>query len=82
MTDLYRGTEAQSTTGRSTTQAGWFARTASDRTSVLLWVALVVSVVLNAVLSNVNVFLGGAFGMMVLACGWALVVRYRRNRNR
>ncbi|WP_229402274.1 hypothetical protein [Micromonospora okii] len=75
MTDVYRSIE-----GESTTQAGRPARAGRDQARPLLWVALVVSAVLNATLSMVDVLLGAAFGVVVLACAWALVVRYRRNR--
>ncbi|WP_320064376.1 hypothetical protein [Micromonospora sp. RTGN7] len=75
MTDLYRNMDNE-----STPQAGLLARATSDRTRLLLWVALVVSVVLNITFSMVNTFLGAAFGIAVLACAWALVVRYRRGR--
>ena len=50
----------------------------SDRTRVLLWVALAIAVALNAALSTVNVFVGAAFGVVALACAATLILRRAR----
>lgn len=53
----------------------------TDRTRTLLWVVLVVCAALNAVTSTINPFLGAAFGVVVLACVVALILRWRRTRH-
>ncbi|WP_432988173.1 hypothetical protein [Dactylosporangium sp. CA-233914] len=51
------------------------------RTTVLLWTALAIAAVLNVTLSAVNPLLGAGFGVVVLACAGALIMRHRRARS-
>jgi len=57
-------TGEQITTGRTRTR--------------LLWVVLVLSAVVNAALSTVNVYLGLGFGVIALGCAVALITRHYR----
>jgi hypothetical protein len=48
----------------------------------VLWVVLVLSAVANAISSSVGVnpFVGGAFGLVTLACATALIVHHYQHR--
>ncbi|MTD58626.1 hypothetical protein [Amycolatopsis pithecellobii] len=51
-------------------------------TRSLLWVLLVISLVCNATTSAIglSVFISGAFGLLTLGSGVALVLHHRRQR--